>query len=68
MSLAVDGISDMMCSRCYIGKRGWKAVAALDGPVKARWLPFQRNPTIREYRGEKFGSMVARLLRRVPDG
>jgi predicted DsbA family dithiol-disulfide isomerase len=64
MSLAVDVISDVICPWCYVGKR-WleKAVTALDGPVKVRWLPFQLNPTMpkegisrREYRTKKFGS------------
>jgi predicted DsbA family dithiol-disulfide isomerase len=64
MSLAVDVISDVICPWCYIGKRRLeKAVAALDGPVKVRWLPFQLNPTMpkegvsrREYRTKKFGT------------
>ncbi len=64
MSLAVDVISDVICPWCYIGKRRLeKAVAALGGPVKVRWLPFQLNLTMpkegvsrREYRTRKFGS------------
>jgi predicted DsbA family dithiol-disulfide isomerase len=64
MSLAVDVISDVICPWCYIGKRRLeKAVAALGGSVKVRWLPFQLNPTMpkegvsrREYRTKKFGS------------
>jgi predicted DsbA family dithiol-disulfide isomerase len=64
MNLAVDVISDVICPWCYIGKRRLeKAVAASDGAVKVRWLPFQLNPTIpnagisrREYRTKKFGS------------
>ncbi|HEV3259799.1 MAG TPA: DsbA family oxidoreductase [Gemmataceae bacterium] len=64
MSLAVDVISDVICPWCYIGKRRLeKAVAALDRPVKVRWLPFQLNPSMpkegisrREYRTKKFGS------------
>src|SRR5262245_59159334 len=64
MSLAVDVISDVICPWCYIGKRRLeKAVAALDGPVKVRWLPFQLNPMMpkegvsrKEYRTKKFGS------------
>jgi predicted DsbA family dithiol-disulfide isomerase len=64
MSLAVDVISDVICPWCYLGKRRLEsAVAAFDGPVKVRWLPFQLNPTIpkegvsrREYRTKKFGS------------
>lgn len=64
MRLAVDVISDVICPWCYIGKRRLeKAVAALDVPVKVRWLPFQLNPTMpkdgvsrREYRIKKFGS------------
>jgi predicted DsbA family dithiol-disulfide isomerase len=64
MILAVDVISDVICPWCFIGKRRLeKAVAALDRPVKVRWLPFQLNPTMpkegisrREYRTRKFGS------------
>jgi predicted DsbA family dithiol-disulfide isomerase len=64
MNLTVDVISDVICPWCYIGKRRLeKAVAALGGPVKVRWLPFQLNPTMpkegisrREYRTKKFGS------------
>jgi predicted DsbA family dithiol-disulfide isomerase len=64
MSLTIDVISDVICPWCYIGKRRMeKAVAALGGPVKVRWLPFQLNPTMpreginrREYRTKKFGS------------
>jgi predicted DsbA family dithiol-disulfide isomerase len=64
MSLAVDVISDVICPWCYIGKRRLeKAIAALDGQVKVRWLPCQLNPTLpkegisrREYRTKKFGS------------
>src|SRR5262245_61026807 len=64
MALLVDVISDVICPWCYIGKRRLeKAVAAVDGPVKVRWLPFQLNPAMpkegvsrREYRTRKFGS------------
>jgi len=64
MSLAVEVISDVICPWCYFGKRRLeKAVAAFDGPVEMRWLPFQLNPAIpkegisrREYRMKKFGS------------
>jgi predicted DsbA family dithiol-disulfide isomerase len=64
MVLHVDVISDVICPWCYIGKRRLeKAVAALDGPVNVRWLPYQLNPTMpmegisrREYRTKKFGS------------
>jgi predicted DsbA family dithiol-disulfide isomerase len=64
MVLHVDVISDVICPWCYIGKRRLeKAVAALGGPVKVRWLPFQLNPAMpkegvsrREYRTKKFGS------------
>jgi predicted DsbA family dithiol-disulfide isomerase len=35
----------VICPWCFIGKRRLeKAVAALDGPVKVRWLPLQLNP------------------------
>jgi predicted DsbA family dithiol-disulfide isomerase len=64
MALLVDVISDVICPWCYIGKRRLeKAVAAVDGPVGVRWLPFQLNPAMpkegvsrREYRTKKFGS------------
>jgi predicted DsbA family dithiol-disulfide isomerase len=64
MALHVDVISDVICPWCYIGKRRLeKAVAAFDGPVGVRWLPFQLNPAMpkegvsrREYRSKKFGS------------
>src|SRR5437764_752281 len=62
--LTVDVISDVICPWCYIGKRRLeRAVAAVDEPVRVRWLPFQLNPTMprkgisrREYRTKKFGS------------
>jgi predicted DsbA family dithiol-disulfide isomerase len=64
MALLVDVLSDVICPWCYIGKRRLeKAVAAVDGPVRVRWLPFQLNPAMpeegvncREYRTRKFGS------------
>jgi predicted DsbA family dithiol-disulfide isomerase len=38
----IDVISDVICPWSYIGKqRLEKAVAALHGLVKVRWLPFQ---------------------------
>jgi len=57
-------VSDVICPWCYIGKRRLeRAVAALDGAVRVRWLPFQLNPTMpkeglsrREHRTNKFGS------------
>jgi predicted DsbA family dithiol-disulfide isomerase len=64
MILAVDVISDVICPWCFIGKRRLEnAIAALDGQVKVRWLPFQLNPQMpkegisrKEYRIKKFGS------------
>lgn len=66
MNLAVDVISDVICSWCYIGKRRLeKAIAALDDQhdVQVRWHPFQLNPSMpkegisrKEYRTRKFGS------------
>jgi predicted DsbA family dithiol-disulfide isomerase len=64
MALLVDVLSDVICPWCYIGKRRLeKAIAALGGPAKVRWLPFQLNPAMpkdgvgrREYRTKKFGS------------
>jgi predicted DsbA family dithiol-disulfide isomerase len=64
MTLHIDIISDVICPWCFIGKRRLeKAIAAHDGQVKVRWLPFQLNPTMpregvgrKEYRTRKFGS------------
>lgn len=64
MTLSVDVISDVICPWCLIGKRRLeKAIAAYEGSVQVRWLPFQLNPqmpregvTRREYRTRKFGS------------
>jgi predicted DsbA family dithiol-disulfide isomerase len=64
MNLSVGVISDVICPWCFIGKRRLeKAIAAHDGAVKVRWLPFQLNPSMpkegisrREYRTKKFGS------------
>ena len=64
MALFIDIISDVICPWCYIGKRRLEeAIAAVDGPVKVRWLPFQLNPAMpkegisrKEYRIRKFGS------------
>ena len=64
MNLSVEVISDVICPWCYIGKRRLeKAIAAHDGPVKVRWLPYQLNPTMpkegisrKEYRTKKFGT------------
>lgn len=64
MNLYVDVISDVICPWCYIGKRRLeKAIAAHDGQVRVRWLPFQLNPLMpkdgisrRDYRTKKFGS------------
>src|SRR3954467_13715012 len=60
----IDVISDVVCPWCWIGKRRLeKAIAAFDGEIKVRWLPFQLNPQMpkegisrREYRTKKFGS------------
>jgi predicted DsbA family dithiol-disulfide isomerase len=64
MMLAVNVVSDVICPWCFIAKRRLeKAIAAHEGPVKVRWLPFQLNPQLpkegvsrREYRTRKFGS------------
>ena len=41
MALHVDVISDVICPWCFIGKRRLeKAIAAVDGPLGVRWLPF----------------------------
>jgi predicted DsbA family dithiol-disulfide isomerase len=69
MTLPIDIISDVICPWCYIGKRRLeKAVAALDRPVKVRWLPFQLNPSMpkegisrKDYRTAKFGSLERSL-------
>src|SRR5262249_29888373 len=47
MVLHVDVLSDVICPWCYLGKRRLaKAAAVREGPVTARWLAFQLNPTI----------------------
>jgi predicted DsbA family dithiol-disulfide isomerase len=64
MRLSVDVFSDVICPWCFVGKRRLeKAVAAYDGSVRVRRLPFQLNPKMakegvsrREYRTRKFGS------------
>src|SRR5262249_58725344 len=63
MALLVDVLSDLICPWCYGKRRLEKAVAAFDGRVAVRWLPFQLNPSVpkegvsrREYRTKKFGS------------
>ena len=63
-TLRIDVYFDLICPWCWIGKqRLEKAVAAFDGKIKVRWLPFQLNPTMptegisrKEYRIRKFGS------------
>ena len=56
MNLSVDVISDVICPWCFIGKRRLeKAIAALGGPVKVRWLPFQLNPHDAEGRDQPQG-------------
>jgi predicted DsbA family dithiol-disulfide isomerase len=62
--ILVDVISDVICPWCFIGKRRLEmAIAAHDGQVKVRWLPFQLNPQIpnegvsrKKYRTRIFGS------------
>jgi predicted DsbA family dithiol-disulfide isomerase len=69
MTLPIDIISDVICPWCYVGKRRLeKAIAALDRPVKVRWLPFQLNPSMpkegisrKDYRTAKFGSLERSL-------
>jgi predicted DsbA family dithiol-disulfide isomerase len=66
MTLTIDVTSDVICPRCYIGKRRLeKAIAAWAGrtDVRVRWHPFELNPGMpkvgmsrREYRTAKFGS------------
>jgi hypothetical protein len=64
MSVSVDVITDVICPWCIISKRQLeKAVAAFDGQVKVRWLPFQLNTTMpregvsrMDYRTKKFGN------------
>jgi len=66
MKLLIDVISDVICPRCYIGKRRLeKAIAAFGSHhvVKVHWYPFQVDLAVpiegisrKEYRTQKFGS------------
>lgn len=62
-TLRVDIIADLVCPWCYLGKRRLDAaLAAVHGPSRLRWLPFQLNPgmpaegmLLEEYLLAKFG-------------
>ncbi len=64
--MKLDVYSDVICPRCFIGKRRLhKALAALDSrhKVDVTWRPFQLNPEMpqegidrKSYRSAKFGS------------
>jgi predicted DsbA family dithiol-disulfide isomerase len=64
-ALQVDVIADLVCPWCYLGKRRLDdALAAVRGPNRVRWYPFQLNPDMpdagmgfEEYLNSKFGSV-----------
>ena len=46
-TLQVDVIADLICPWCYLGKRRLdEALAAVRGPGKITWYPFQINPAM----------------------
>lgn len=64
-SLQVDVIADLVCPWCYLGKRRLdEALAAVRGPSKITWYPFQINPamptsgmSLDEYLEKRFGDI-----------
>jgi predicted DsbA family dithiol-disulfide isomerase len=45
--LVIDVVSDVVCPRCYLGKRRLeKALAGQNEPIVIRWRPYQLDPTI----------------------
>jgi predicted DsbA family dithiol-disulfide isomerase len=64
-SLQVDVIADLICPWCYLGKRRLdEALAAVRGPNKVTWYPFQINPamptsgmSLDEYLEKRFGDI-----------
>lgn len=68
-TLQVDVIADLICPWCYLGKRRLdEALAAVRGPSKVTWYPFQINPampvsgmSLDEYLEKKFGDIESLL-------
>lgn len=66
-TLQVDVIADLICPWCYLGKRRLdEALAAVRGPTKVTWYPFQINPAmpvsgmpLNDYLEQKFGDVEA---------
>lgn len=66
-TLQVDVVADLICPWCYLGKRRLdEALAAVRGPSKVTWYPFQINPAmptsgmlLDEYLEKKFGDLQA---------
>lgn len=64
-TLQVDVIADLVCPWCYLGKRRLdEAMAAVHGPSKVTWYPFQINPAmpvtgmaLDEYLEKRFGKV-----------
>ncbi len=64
-TLQVDVIADLICPWCYLGKRRLdEALAAVRGPTKVTWYPFQINPAmpvsgmlLNDYLEQKFGDV-----------
>lgn len=64
-TLQVDVIADLICPWCYLGKRRLdEALAAVRGPSKITWYPFQINPAmplagmaLDEYLEKNFGDV-----------
>lgn len=64
-TLQVDVIADLVCPWCYLGKRRLdEAMAAVHGPSKVTWYPFQINPAmpvtgmaLDEYLEQRFGKV-----------
>lgn len=64
-TLEVDVIADLICPWCYLGKRRLdEALAAVHGPSKVTWYPFQINPAmpasgmaLDEYLEKRFGNV-----------
>jgi predicted DsbA family dithiol-disulfide isomerase len=61
--LSIDLVSDVVCPRCYLGKKRLEtALSDERQPVAVRWRPYQLDPTIptdgvdrAEYIAKKFG-------------
>jgi predicted DsbA family dithiol-disulfide isomerase len=63
-ALTIDVVSDVVCPWCYLGKkRLTRALAAAQGDIPVRWLPYQLDPSIpaggldrKTYLRKKFGN------------